>query len=510
MDFVIIKSFLPEIFLSFCILSQLIVNAFLVNQSRAKFLILEKENFSQVGFILSCVAFLLFNSKIEGYFFNFLFSNEIGSYFLKFFFILVCLVVLILILPSFKIQKLSLFEFYTLFLFSILSMLLLVSTMDLLSTYLIIEMQALIFYVLACFKRDSAYSTEASLKYFILGSIFSVFFLIGSFIIYLIFGTLNLAYLKFLFSFIDLIQSDLYRFLLSMGFFILTMSFFFKLILAPFHFWAPDVYEGAPLASTLIFTILPKIVLFTFFLKWLLLILPVSFMLTEILAYVGLLSILLGTIFSLMQVRIKRFLIYSSIAQMGFLLCVLVSLNDFSLVAMYYYLFIYILGSFSIWSLLVFFTFSRKKINTFYNKPMSILYLTEIANLLKFHPFWCLIFFLYFFSTMGLPPLGGFFSKIFILYNLISLEFFILAFLIILINFLSAFYYLRTLKILLFESKRSSLIVAKAQFIIGDTFFYLNCWIVMTSVICLFLFFLDPTLVLLISYIVSLSLTFFF
>jgi NADH-quinone oxidoreductase subunit N len=167
----ILNLFYPEIFLSFSILFQLILNAQVVNNVSYNFPILNKELFSQTIFILFCLLILFINLKVENFFYNFMFVIDKSSRLIKITFIFVCIFSLIFIYKAFCLQKLNFFEFYVILLITILSSLLLICSYDLLTIYLLLEMQALCFYILASFKRNSAFSTEAGLKYFIFGSI---------------------------------------------------------------------------------------------------------------------------------------------------------------------------------------------------------------------------------------------------------------------------------------------------------------------------------------------------
>ena len=200
MDAIILKSFIPEIFLSLSILLQLIFNIRTINSSKFNFPILDKEIFIQVLFIIFSVFFLLYNLKIEGFFSNFLFFNNEGSRIVKIIFIIINFLALFIIFKAFSVQKLNFFEFFIILLFSILSSFFLISSYDLLSAYLSIEMQALCFYILASFKRNSAFSTEAGLKYFISGAFISCIFLLGASILYGSLGTLNLNYINLSFN----------------------------------------------------------------------------------------------------------------------------------------------------------------------------------------------------------------------------------------------------------------------------------------------------------------------
>ena len=201
MDSILLKSFIPEIFLSLSILFQLVFNARLVNSLKFNYPLIDKEVFWQTFFILACVLLLLFNLKINSYFSTFIFLNAESGRLLKMMFIFSCLSSSFVILRSFVLQNLNFFEYFSVFLLAILSLLLLVSSCDLISTYLVIEMQALCFYILASFRRNSAFSTEAGLKYFVSGSFISGLFLFGASLIYGCLGTLNFNHLSLLLSF---------------------------------------------------------------------------------------------------------------------------------------------------------------------------------------------------------------------------------------------------------------------------------------------------------------------
>jgi proton-translocating NADH-quinone oxidoreductase chain N len=510
MDLIILKAFIPEIFLSVCILLQLVFNATLVNNVKYNFPILDKEVLSQTFFILICVLFLLTNLKIEGFFSNFLFFTDISSRYIKIIFVLSCLFSLSPILRSFNVQKLNFFEYFTIFLLSIFSLLLLISSADMISAYLVIEMQALCFYILACFKRDSAFSTEAGLKYFVLGSFISGIFLFGCSIIYGVLGTLNFNSLNLLLIF-SLKESfnELYMFLF-IGILLITISLLFKLAVVPFHFWAPDVYEGAPLASTIIFSVLPKFALFSFFIRWFSIISDNFSLLNELLFCLGILSVTIGAFFALRQKRLKRLFIYSSIAQGGFLICAL-SLNTLnSIASIYFFLTIYILTSILLWSHVSLFHSFQTKINAFNNSFNKSLFLVNLSNLFKINSVWAFSFVLIFFSIAGVPPLSGFLSKIFILFGILETENIAGGLLLILISAFSVFYYLRIIKVFFFESK--DLISKKNlsfQIIFNDYYFNVDVLIIAFLLfLLLFLFFYPAYLLLISHYIVLGSMSF--
>ena len=207
---------------------------------------------------------LFFNLKVEGFFSNFLFLNDLGGRLLKMILIFFSTFTLFFIGRSFCLQNINFFEYFSVFLLSLLALLLLIDASDILSAYLIIEMQALCFYVLASFKRDSSFSTEAGLKYFISGSFISGVFLLGAALIYGCLGTLNFNILNWLLTFNSFSDFESLKILTLIGILLVTFTLLFKVAAAPFHFWSPDVYEGSPLSSTIIFSVIPKISLFLF------------------------------------------------------------------------------------------------------------------------------------------------------------------------------------------------------------------------------------------------------
>ena len=491
----ILKLFYPEIFLSLAILIQLLLNARLINDLSYNFPLLNKEIFFQTFFILFCLLILLINLKIENSFSNFTFIIDESSRWIKIFFVFISLFVLIYITQAGILQKLNFFEFYTLFLISILASLLLVNAYDLLTVYLLIEMQALSFYILASFKRNSAFSSEAGLKYFIFGSLISCFFLLGLSILYGILGTLNLHHLSMLtvFVFPEYINA-FYVF----SIFLITITFLFKLGVVPFHFWVPDVYEGAPLSSTIIFSILSKPILFSVFIKWIL-VLNNSFNYVEnLLFFCGLSSVIIGTFLSLKQKRLKRLIIYSSIAQVGFLILSLAINNFESLVYVYFFLFIYTITSILIWGNIVYLSMFKYKINNFYSKSENYIFISDLANYFKANSIWAFSFLLIFFSISGIPPLSGFLAKILILIELIFNSYLMISILLIGISSISIFYYIRIIKIIFFEPiLDKSIMVKNLQNVFYQKGLNSSCLIFVIFLFLLIFIFFCPNILLL-------------
>lgn len=456
MDLITLKSFIPEIFFSCAILFQLIYNIVVVNNLKLNFPLITKEVFFQTLFILICLAFFYSDLKIEGFLSNFALVNDESSRVTKLIFILISIVSLFLIKEAFNIQKLNFFEYYSILLFAILSLLLMISAGDLLFFYLTMEMQALCFYILASFNRTSVFSIEAGLKYFISGSFISGFYLLGCSFVYGGLGTLNLHDINLLTIYDIVSYSDKLNVLVLIGTVLITSTLLFKVACAPFHFWSPDVYDGAPIASTLAFSVLPKLALFFFFIKWVNSLNILFKSINDILLIFGIFSAFIGTFFALNQTRLKRLIIYSSIAQTGFLV-VSLSVNTIdSLTALYFFLFIYLITSILIWGHFIVFSRFNYNIAKFYEKNLDSLFLSSLANLFKTNSFWAFSFLLIFFSIAGIPPLTGFLSKMLVIYGLVSAGYLIGSIFIIIISAVSVYYYIRMIKIIFFEPLKES------------------------------------------------------
>lgn len=500
MDIISFKSFIPEIFFSVSIIFQLLYNVKIVNNLHSNYPILSKEVYSQTLYILFCLICIYNELKLECCFSNFLITNDEGIKYTKIIVIIISLFIMPLIQESFKIQKINFFEFYSILLLALLSLLIMISSCDLMLFYILMEMQALCFYILASINRNSTFSVEAGLKYFVSGSFISGFYLLGCSLIYGSLGTLNLKSINLLLAFnINAFSCEL-NYIVLTGIILIVCTLLFKLACAPFHFWSPDVYDGAPISSTLIFSVLAKLPLFYFFMKLINSINDVFFNINDVLLTFGILSALVGTLFALNQKRLKRLIIYSSIAQTGFLVSGLSIGNIEGYTSVYFFLIIYLITSIMIWGHFVIFYSFSSRIENFYLNELSPLFLSSLSNLFKKNSLWCFSFIIIFFSIGGIPPLSGFLSKMFILYELLNYNKTMASILLIFISAISVYYYIRLIKVLFFESKHSGSST-------GDSFkvvFFtkgLDCiYIIFVFLLfCLLILFYFPTLVLTVS-----------
>jgi NADH-quinone oxidoreductase subunit N len=356
--------------------------------------------------------------------------------------LLVCAIVfLTLAIEHIKQDFSERFEFLILIALSTFALLLLVSANDLIMLYLSIEAQSLCLYVLAAFKRTSQLSTEAGLKYFILGALSSSLLLFGMSVIYGFTGTTNFTEIvKGILSNTTLENTP---YTLTLGFILLLCGLLFKLTAVPFHIWSPDVYEGAPLTVMIFFSTIPKLAIFCFFTKLVYTVFfDLYFIWQPILVITSLLTILFSSIATLYQKKIKRFLAYSSINHVGYMLMSLSTGTLTGVHAFFLYIFIYIITMFTFFGVLT----SLKRKNS-----KNIIYITDFLYVKNIHPLTRFTIIFLFFSMAGIPPLIGFFAKFYVFFAAVETKYYLLLIISLLCSTLSAFYYIRIIKIANFE-----------------------------------------------------------
>lgn len=451
MDIILLKSFLPEIFLSFCILGHLVFNIFLIKHSKTNFPLIDKEHISQCFFIISCCILLVYKVKIEGVFSNHLVVNNSGLLALKALILILTIFILIPCWRHYISDKLNFYEFFTLYLLAILVFLLLINANDLLVIYLLIEMQSLIFYILANFKRLSAFSSEAGLKYFISGSVFSGIFLLGCSILYGIFGTLNYYSLELLLS-IPLTNYSLHA-LVVISILLITSMLFFKLTIAPFHFWSPDVYEGAPISSTIILSTVPKLILLTVLMRWMAVTYYIFIDFSFLFSTLGILSIFFGIFFANRQKRLKRFIAYSSISQLGYTIILLCMINYDTYAGVYFFIVIYLIASVALWSFVALINCFRTNTAKLYLKEKTSFYLSSLSHYVKYNKGWAFLLLIIFASLAGIPPLSGFLPKVFVFIALTESNKWFLNIVLVVLSCIIIWYYINVITLVFMEVK---------------------------------------------------------
>nr|YP_009370758.1 NADH dehydrogenase subunit 2 [Eukaryota sp. BB2]AQL10455.1 NADH dehydrogenase subunit 2 [Eukaryota sp. BB2] len=370
---------------------------------------------------------------------------------------------IILVISNFylKEEKYNLFEPIVLILISILAMMFLLNSFDLMAIYLCIELQSFCFYILAAIRRKNIYSIEAGLKYFILGSFSSSFLIFGFSFLYGFTGLTNIEDLINLYTQFQYLQQyalvvDSFDQLFvgtTLGAFFILTGLFFKIYAAPFHFWIIDIYQGAPTFMTAFFATIPNFVLLYVFLRILDLFYHTYHIWYYIVLFVGILSLVLGSIGAIYQRTIKRLIAYSSVTHMGyFLLFIALYLKQglYTMQFLFVYLILYVITTLGIFTIILM-LYKHKHSNATF-----IEYFMNFANLYKINPLLSWILSLFLFSVAGIPPLPGFFAKLFLFTSIMYPYFRMIVFFVTMIlTIISCYYYLRIVKIIYFSSLSS-------------------------------------------------------
>ncbi len=478
------KAFLPEIFLLVAGIFLLIYGVIYTTSKKKNYpIILVNISWLSLLSLFFTLILVLNNPFINAVlFFNTLLLDDLTK-FLKIVIIFSTFFCIFISFDYIKQETLNAFEYVILIIFSTASMLFLVSSADFISMYLAIELQSLCFYVIAAIKRNSEFSTEAGLKYFLLGAFSSGLLLFGCSLIYGFTGITNFSELAQVFScgpqtLLDTISSSsnanlsLYeegQTLLSknnffqpkaceLGMVFILVGFLFKMTAVPFHMWAPDVYEGAPTSVTAFFSITPKAAILAIFLRLFFesfydLMIPWQ----KILIICSLASMILGSFAALSQIKIKRLLAFSSIGHVGYLLSGFCCGTIEGLQALLIYLVIYIIMTLNIFSFFLLPVRRESLTKISFSSGHSIQrikYITDLAMLSKTNPILAFTFTVTLFSMAGIPPLAGFYSKALLFFATMSSTLYVLAIVGVLTSVVSCFYYIRLIKIMYFEKPK--------------------------------------------------------
>lgn len=410
---------------------------------------------------------LMFYLYLKNYVFRIVHNDPVfltnaGISLLKIIIILISIGTLPLVVRFYKNDRINNVEFFILYLSSILASLVMFSCYDLMTNYMLIEMQSLCFYILASFKRSPA-GGEAGLRYFISSVFFSCIFLLGVSIVYGLFGTLNLKTILTLTSIFLTKGNIIAIYLLGFGFFCISVFLLFKLIVIPFHFWFPQIYDGAPLSSTIIFSTLPKFPFFILLLKCVISFSWIAQYYQGFFIIVGMFANVIGMLYALKQTRFKKLIIYSSLSQIGYPIALLGVLTSETIAFIIYFLIIYQCQIINLWYLYSY-VLTVKNIHTsaaLDNEDTSI-YLADIKNFVNIFPELRVPFVLMFFSLSGIPFLVGFYLKTFMFASLLRYSPYLAVFLIV-CSVVSVFYYIRIITIIFYENKKNMKLGPKVE-----------------------------------------------
>ena len=431
-----LATMLPELFLLGATCAILLIDLFLKSSQR------DTTHWLSI-FALAVTGVLVWRNKVpDGVSlsaFNDMFVLDGMATILKVFILLVTIAVCLYGRTYLRDRKLYVGEFYLLILFATLGMMLLVSAGNMVTVYLGLELLTLSQYALVALNRDSAASSEAAIKYFVLGALASGLLLYGMSMIYGATGTLDLAKINVVVG--DMVHSE-HRTLLAFGLVFLITGIAFKFGAAPFHMWIPDVYEGAPTAMVVFVGTAPKLAAF-----------GMAYRLLEgamagmhadwtlMLSMLAVLSLAIGNIFAIAQTNLKRLLGYSTISHIGFLLLGFVNGTASGFAAALFYAISYALMAtvaFGVIMLLARAGFEAEQIDDF-------------KGLNQRNPWYAGVMAIAMFSLAGVPPLFGFFAKLMVLKAVIDAHQMWLAIVAIVFAIIGLYYYLRVVKVMYFD-----------------------------------------------------------
>ena len=449
-DFMSLFGISGELFLALAGMVALLTSVFINKDNSLKI----TTRICNVAFIISLVLIFISHS-IPGSLFNEMYVHDALSRYTKSLILIGTILTLIISSKPQKIDGFNRPEYPVLILFSVIGMLLMASSTNLISLYMALELQSLPLYVIAAINRDNLKSSEAGLKYFILGALSSGLLLFGMSLVYGAVGDTS-------FSSISLISSQGMTSLLLIGLVFMLSGLAFKISLVPFHMWTPDVYEGAPTPVTAFFAIVPKIAAITVMVR-------VTFSAfdtalsswQQVVIILAILSMILGSFAAIMQTNLKRLMAYSSIAHMGYALVGVASGIKEGISGLLVYMFIYIIMNIGAFIIIL----SMRRDN------LSVEEINDLKGISKTHPFIAFSFIILMFSMAGIPPLAGFFGKWLVFYAAVNSGLLFVAVIGVLTSVVGAFYYLRIIKIMYFDENEVKLDVIdnkSSMFILGS------------------------------------------
>ena len=422
---------LPEIFISVSIMLFLLVGVFKKNSASLIY------NLSNISLVILLALIINLSSLDTIYLFNESYLIDNLSNYMKI--ILVGSGIFVMLTGSKYIQVINLnkIEYPILILSSILGMMIMISSNDLIVFYMGLELQSLALYVLASFNRDNLLSTESGLKYFVLSALSSGLLLYGCSLTYGFSESTNFDQI--------LINSTEFNYGTTFGIVFILVGLAFKISAVPFHMWAPDVYQGSPTSVTLFFAILPKIAALSVFIKFLYT--PFANMNDQwqtIIVFISIASMIFGAVAAIGQKNLKRLIAYSSISHMGYALAGLATVSNQGIQSSITYISIYLVMNLAFFSCL----FMLKRNDKYYEN------IEDLSGLSKKHPILSFSLLIVLFSLAGIPPLAGFFAKFYVFLAVIEQSMYFLAIVGLLATVVAAFYYLRIIKIIYFDPEK--------------------------------------------------------
>ncbi len=368
-------------------------------------------------------------------------------------------------------HQIARFEFPVLILLATTGMMVMVSANDLITLYLGLELQSLALYVVASFDRDSVRSSEAGLKYFVLGALSSGMLLYGASMIYGFAGTTSFTALAKVLTGAGTPSAGL-----IIGIVFVTVGLAFKVSAVPFHMWVPDVYEGAPTPVTAFFAVAPKMAAIALFMRFL--IEPFGALLAQwqqVIVFLSVASMVLGSVAAIAQSNVKRLMAYSSIGHIGYALIGLAAASPSGIRGVLVYMAIYLFMNVGTFAVILCMRQQGKMLEG----------INDLAGLSRTQPGLALALAIFMFAMAGIPPTAGFFSKLYIFLAAIDAKLTGLAIIGVVTSVVGAFYYLRVVKVMYFDEPAGAFD--------HPISFELKAVLVVTAIVTMFFFLLpDP------------------
>ncbi len=422
---------IPELFISIMIMFLLIFGVFKKNSSLVVY------NLTTLSLVAALALIINLDTQIQSSLFNNSYNIDSLARFMKILLILSGIFVMLSSSKYIQISKISKIEYPILILCSILGMMVMISSNDLIVFYMGLELQSLALYVLASFNRDNLLSTESGLKYFVLSALSSGLLLYGCSLIYGFSETTNFNQI--------MINTKEIEYGLTFGIVFILVGLAFKISAVPFHMWAPDVYQGSPTSVTVFFALLPKIAALTVFIRFLYIpFYELGDQWQMIIIFLSIASMVFGAVAAIGQKNLKRLIAYSSISHMGYALAGLSTGTTQGVQSSITYITIYLVMNLAFFSCL----FMLKRNDEYYEN------IDDLSGLSKNHPLLSLSLLVVLFSLAGIPPLAGFFAKFYIFVAVINEKMYFLAIVGLLATVIAAFYYLRIIKIIYFDPEK--------------------------------------------------------
>ena len=447
---------LPEVILAIGALALILVGA--IRGEKSAPLVAELA----IGVLVLALIVIFISAKTTAAVFDGAFIDDQFARYMKVLVLIGSTVTLVLSRDFLRQEKIDQFEFPVLILLSTLGMLMLTSANSLISLYLGLELMSLALYVVASFHRDNLKASEAGLKYFVLGALSSGMLLYGASLIYGYAGTVSLPGIA------SALKSGP-QIGVIFGLVFLMAGLAFKMSTVPFHMWTPDVYEGAPTPVTAFFASAPKMAAVAITLRVVMVAFPnITHEWRQIVMFISVASMALGSFAAIGQTNIKRLMAYSSIGHMGFALVGLAAASEAGVQGVAIYLAIYLVTTLGVFAAILAMRVQGRNVET----------IADLSGLSKTDGWMAFFLSMLMFSLAGIPPMAGFFAKYYAFYAAVQAGLTPLAVIGVVLSTVAAFYYLRIVKVMYFDDaapafdKAPFMVRAVAGLSTGLVFFY--------------------------------------